>query len=309
MRWRAETEPWSRDRLTLDSVRPLDENVELALAYLRAPGAEVVVAHLDEAVAPEARLMSAVHDGDRQRAQPLHGLQVGIDVRPLELVEQRAVVDRVSREQDPGLGLPQTDAARRVPGKVHDLERAVADVDDVAVVEQACCGCTGDLTDHRHANGRHRVDQELGDVVARVAVRPQHGLAVVLRDEGRLLRLREHPGLDAMDRPVGELGHAADVVGVHVRGDGEHRVIELMLHEVRDRHQPERRVDHEVAVTAAHVPDVAAQQRVDVRLGDQRDTVTDGAGDEPGIGDGQLATGHEGNYAAPGCGSLVCSNR
>ena len=39
VRWRAETEPWSRDRLTLDSVRPLDENVELALAYLgrRAP--------------------------------------------------------------------------------------------------------------------------------------------------------------------------------------------------------------------------------------------------------------------------------
>jgi predicted kinase len=39
VRWRAETEPWSRDRLTLDSVRPLDENVGLALAYLgrRAP--------------------------------------------------------------------------------------------------------------------------------------------------------------------------------------------------------------------------------------------------------------------------------
>jgi predicted kinase len=38
-RWRAETEPWSRDRLTLDSAVPLDENVELALSYLgrRAP--------------------------------------------------------------------------------------------------------------------------------------------------------------------------------------------------------------------------------------------------------------------------------
>ncbi len=34
VRWRAKTEPWARERLTLDTVSPLDENVELAVAYL-----------------------------------------------------------------------------------------------------------------------------------------------------------------------------------------------------------------------------------------------------------------------------------
>ena len=86
---------------------------------------------------------------------------------------------------------------------------------------------------------------------------------------------------------------------------------ELMLDEVRDRHEPERRVDDQVAVTAAHVPDVAAQQRMDVRLGDQRDAVTDVAGDEPGVGDGQR--GRLGTATKPLCRVglrvPVCSNR
>ncbi len=33
-RWRSETEPWSRERLSVDSVLSLEENVELALGYL-----------------------------------------------------------------------------------------------------------------------------------------------------------------------------------------------------------------------------------------------------------------------------------
>ena len=63
---------------------------------------------------------------------------------------------------------------------------------------------------------------------------------------------------------------------------------ELGLDEVAQRAEAERRVDDEVAVAAAHVPDVAAQQRVDVRLGDERDAVADAFGHEPRIGDGQV---------------------
>ena len=72
------------------------------------------------------------------------------------------------------------------------LERAVAGVDDVAVLEDARRRRARDLADHRHAGRRHRVDQELGDVVAGVAVGAEHGLAVVLGDERRLLRRGEH---------------------------------------------------------------------------------------------------------------------
>jgi hypothetical protein len=51
-----------------------------------------------------------------------------------------------------------------------------------------------------------------------------------------------------MDRPVGELGHAADVIGVHARRYRDDCVAELMLDEVRDRHESERRVDDQVTV-------------------------------------------------------------
>ena len=79
-----------------------------------------------------------------------------------------------------------------------------------------------------------------------------------------------------MDRPLVELVHPADVVAVDVGGDRQQVVVEVVLDEVAQRPQPERRVDDEVDVAPAHVPHVAAQQRVDVGLGDERDPVAGG---------------------------------
>jgi hypothetical protein len=64
---------------------------------------------------------------------------------------------------------------------------------------------------------------------------------------------------------------------------------ELMLDEVSEGREPERGVDHEIAVTAAYVPHVAPQQRMHMRFGDERDAVADAPDDPPGVSDGQLA--------------------
>ncbi len=46
-------------------------------------------------------------------------------------------------------------------------------------------------------------------------------------------------GLDSVDRPVGELVHAPDVIRVAVRRDGEHGVTDLVLDEMRQRREPQ----------------------------------------------------------------------
>ena len=146
-----------------------------------------------------------------------------------------------------------------------------------------------DLSHHRHPGGRHRVDEQLRDVIASIAVRPEHRVAVVLGHERRAHRSREVGCFGPVDRPLLELVHAADVVGVAVGRHGEHAMTELMLDEVSERREPERGVDDEIAVTAAYVPHVAPQQRMHMRFGDERDAVADAPDDPPGVSDGQLA--------------------
>jgi hypothetical protein len=46
-------------------------------------------------------------------------------------------------------------------------------------------------------------------------------------------------GFVRMDRPLVELVHPADVVAVHVGGDGQQVVVEVALDEVAQRSQPE----------------------------------------------------------------------
>ncbi len=50
--------------------------------------------------------MAAVGDGDGQLAQALQGRDIVVDIRTLEGIEQRPVVDRIAGEQYPGGGLP-----------------------------------------------------------------------------------------------------------------------------------------------------------------------------------------------------------
>ena len=66
-----------------------------------------------------------------------------------------------------------------VSGQVQDLQTAVAEIDDVAVDEQAGCGSGGSFDDRRrHPGCRHGIEEELGDVVAGVAVGTDDGVGV-----------------------------------------------------------------------------------------------------------------------------------
>jgi hypothetical protein len=236
--------------------------------------------------------VASVDDAHREVAQPAHGGDVRLDVAALELVEQRAVVDRVTREQHAAGGLPESDAAGGVAGEVEHLERAVAEVDDIVVGEQ-CGRRRGGARERgtRHPACGHGVDQEVGDVVAGVEVRPTDRLAEsggIERDRAgrtQLLRLRR------MDGSPFELVETAHVIAVHMCRHGEHLVAELVLDEVPQRPDAERRVDHEVEIATTNVPHVAPQERVDVRLGDQGDPVVDAIDDEPRVGNGQIEHG------------------
>ena len=94
-----------------------------------------------------------------------------------------------------------------------------------------------------------------------------------------------------MDEPLGELVQSAHVVAVGVGRHGHERADELAVDDVAQRRQAEGRVDDQVPVPPPHVPDVASQQRVDVRLTDQRERVVDALTDEPRVGDGEVHRG------------------
>ena len=151
-------------------------------------------------------------------------------------------------------------------------------------------GGAGARVDHRGEQPAlgHGVDEQIGDVVAGLAVRAEDALAVDGRVERRPAGPGHLVGLGCVHRPLVELVHAADVVAVGVGGDGQQPVLQLALDEVAQRTEAERRVDDDVGIPAPDVPDVAPQQGVHVGLGDQRDAVTDVARHEPRIGDGQI---------------------
>ena len=95
--------------------------------------------------------MTAVHDPDRDLAQPLHAADVVGDVRLGELVQQdAALVHAVAGEQRPGRLLPQPELARRMAGEVQDLEASIPQLDLVALLHHAGRG-----------HGRNRVGREL----------------------------------------------------------------------------------------------------------------------------------------------------
>ena len=195
------------------------------------PGGEVGVGELDEAGAVEARFVTSVYDTGRHVAEPLHRLDVRRDVAVGQVVEQQAVVDRVDGEQGGGRRFPQADAARRVSGKVHHLECAVAQIDHVPVPDPS-----------RHGGRRHRVAPRVvpltadrGHEVRGVERCVEIGGLHPLDELPRQVRGREcgelpvvlHPtGLQRMHHPFLELVQPTDVIPVDVRRDGDDPVID-----------------------------------------------------------------------------------
>jgi hypothetical protein len=77
----------------------------------------------------------------------------------------------------------------------------------------------------------------------------------------------------------------SDVVDVHMSRYGSDRSGENVLCELAETCNAQSRIDHEVAIAPAHMPDVAAQERHDMRLEDEGDVVIQPAKLKPSFGD------------------------
>src|SRR4051794_32374130 len=96
---------------------------------------DILIDQLPITRAPEAREVPAVDDRDRQSPQPLQRFHIDGDVRVVGIIDERPVIDDITRDEDAGPGLEQPDAAGRVTRRMDDLEGAVAEVEDVALVQ------------------------------------------------------------------------------------------------------------------------------------------------------------------------------
>jgi hypothetical protein len=88
-----------------------------------------------------------------------------------------------------------------------------------------------------------------------------------------------------MHQAVLELMMISDVVDVHMGRNGRHRPVENVLCEGAQTRNAEARIDHQVAIASAHMPDVATQERHDMRFEDEGDVVIQPAKLKPSFGD------------------------
>jgi hypothetical protein len=91
-----------------------------------------------------------------------------------------------------------------------------------------------------------------------------------------------------MNGPIGEFAQAAYVVAMEMGSDREQAVLLPALDQVTKGCEPEGRVDHEVGVATANVPDVAEEERVHMWFGDERYALVRVLANKPRIGNGQF---------------------
>jgi hypothetical protein len=169
---------------------------------------------------------------------------------------------------------------------VQHLEGAVAQVDEVAVGEHP----RGRAGGHRvvgevHPFGHRRQQLAvLGQAVAGVVHQAERLGAPPLRAERAAdgCAVLQRLGLGLVDPALVQLVQTAGVVVVVVRRHPDHPPAPEDLGQVdQQAAQAEAGVHQHVGVTAAHQPDVAAQERVDVGFGDPGEPVVDGFAGEP----------------------------
>jgi hypothetical protein len=97
----------------------------------------------------------------------------------------------------------------------------------------------------------------------------------------------ERARFDDVHESFRELVHAAGVVHVRVGSDRGEGLFEEIAGRACEARESEPRVDQQIAVAAAYVPDIAPQEPVDVRLRKEREIRGDGPTFEPAGGNGQ----------------------
>ena len=101
---------------------------------------EILVDELAVAGRAKTWKVAAMYDRHVEAAHALERRQIVADLGMIGVVDQRPVIDDVARQEHAGLALEERDPARRVARRVDDLEGAVAEIDDVAVLQDAAGG-------------------------------------------------------------------------------------------------------------------------------------------------------------------------
>lgn len=173
--------------------------------------------------------------------------------------------------------------------QVEDLELSVAEVDHIALVDEAG-HLRSALTERFEGDPRReRRDEVVG--IHRVAGRIEPIDRCLPprfeRREGLQFGSGEVICFGRVNDHIVELVMASDVIAVPVRCDRRDGLVEQVGHGVDEAGHTHAGVDDEVPVAASHMPDVATHQLDDVRLPQQRDTAGDRAAFEPTVSDRQ----------------------
>src|SRR5215208_4781804 len=99
---------------------------------------------LDDLAKPreaEAWKMPAMHNADIERAQVLQRCGVVFGVRMIGVVDERSIVNDVSRQEHSACGFEQAYSAGRMARRMNDLENTISQVNQLAVLEQPLRRC------------------------------------------------------------------------------------------------------------------------------------------------------------------------
>jgi hypothetical protein len=88
-----------------------------------------------------------------------------------------------------------------------------------------------------------------------------------------------------MHKALLKLVMISDVVDMYVGGDGGRRLGENVFCELAKACNAHSRIDHEVAIASAHMPNVTAKERHDIRFEDESDLFIDPTKLKPSFGD------------------------
>ena len=177
-----------------------------------------------------------------------------------------------------------------MPREVQNLEGSVAEIDDVSLFDDA-----GDRSGANSeasqvvVRGRQRGQHRPFDLIALDGRRVQGGNVgwIKLRSSERVLSygVLQPFGLARMHEALLELMMISNVVHVYMGCNGGHRSGENVLCELAETYDAQSRIDHHVAIASAHMPNVAAQKRHDMRFDDEGDVVIQPAKLKPSFGD------------------------
>src|SRR5215472_4484473 len=176
-----------------------------------------------------------------------------------------------------------------MPGQVHDLEGAIAQIDYVTFRESASGGGRGNRIVARcPVLGGAGVEQQIaraGRVRCQVGTK---GLGELARANRMKLKVWIHARcLEVMHHPLVEFVETADMVIVDMGCDGGQGPVDKVGDCPAKRRQAGASIHDQVAGAAANVPDVAADEGIEMGLPDPGNALAHHAALKPALGNFQ----------------------